>query len=349
MKITYESKHLKKRFPLRISRGLITGSDNLFVQVRTFGVTGLGEMAPGKIKNADTPAAAQRTLEAFQATGINDLSITEIYDSALDFGVPHAALAALDIALWDAKAKQAGMPLYQLLGMPLPRVPTSVTIGINPPEVIRKRVPLLLDDTDVKSLKIKLGSTEGIGADQEMFSQVYESTRGYDVQLRVDANGGWTVSDANEMIPWLRDRDVDYIEQPLPEGQEEDLEAIFHNRALPIYVDESCRVSSDIATWHHSVDGVNIKLMKCGGITEAMRIMATARAFGLKTMIGCMGESSVSISAAAALSGCIDHIDLDSHLNLDPDPYTGATMIDGIITPPERHGHGAIIKADANV
>ncbi len=345
MKITYESKHLKKRFPLRISRGLITGSDNLFVQVHSSGVTGIGEMAPGKIKNADTPAAAQKILEAFHDSGIDDLSITEIHARALEFGVPHAALAALDIALWDAKAKQAGMPLHQLLGMPLPRVPTSVTIGINPPEVIRERVPLLLEGTDVKSLKIKLGSTEGIEADQEMFSQVYESTRGYDVQLRVDANGGWTVSDANEMIPWLRDRDVDYVEQPLVAGQEEDLEAIFHNRALPIYLDESCRMSTDIAKWYQYVDGVNMKLMKCGGITEALRIIATAKAFGLKTMIGCMGESSVSISAAAAISGCIDHIDLDSHLNLDPDPYTGASMIDGIITPTDRSGHGAILKS----
>jgi len=346
MKITYEAKRLNKRFPLRISRGLVTGSDNLFVTVHRNGVSGIGEMAPGKIKGANTPASSQQTIEAFHRTDIDDLSITEVFDKAIDFGIPKAALAALDIALWDCKAKEAGMPLYKLLGFPLPQVPTSVTIGINPPAVVKERVPLLLDGTGIKSLKIKLGSTEGTEADKEMFSQVYESTRGYDVQLRVDANGGWTVSDANDMIPWLKDRDVDYIEQPLPEGQEEDLEAIYHNRALPIYVDESCRMSTDIPKWYKYVDGVNMKLMKCGGITEALRIIATAKAFGLKTMIGCMGESSVSISAGAALSGCIDHIDLDSHLNLDPDPYTGAEMINGVITPTSRAGHGAILKSE---
>jgi len=312
--------------------------------VHKSGVTGIGEMAPGKIKGAESPASAQQTLEAFFQTGIDQLSITETFDRAIDFGVPKPALAALDIALWDCKAKQAGMPLYQLLGFPMPRVATSVTIGINPPEVVKERIPLLLDGTGVKSLKIKLGSTEGVDADKAMFSQVYESTRAYDVQLRVDANGGWTVSDANEMIPWLKDKAVDYVEQPLPQGQEEELEAIYHQRALPIYVDESCRMSSDIPKWHQHVDGVNMKLMKCGGITEALRIIATAKAFGLKTMIGCMGESSVSISAGAALSGCIDHIDLDSHLNLDPDPFTGAQMIDGVITPNEKPGHGAILK-----
>lgn len=341
MNFDFKTIYLHKRFPLRISRGLKTGSDNLFVSVTKLGKTGWGEMAPGKTEGADTPEAAQKTLTDFIQTGIEDLSIIEIYDKGIAFGVPPCALAALDMALWDLKAKIAQMPLYQLLGLPKPSTPTSVTIGINPPDVVRDRMPILLDGTGVKSLKIKLGSKEGIEADKEMFREVVNSSKKYNVNLRVDANGGWDVDDAIHMMKWLADLGTDYIEQPLVEGAEDALPVLFKNRPLPIFLDESCRFSSNIPNWANCVDGVNMKLMKCGGITEALRIIATAKAFGLKTMIGCMGESSISISAGAAISGIIDHIDLDSHLNLNPDPAVGAQMIDGVIVPTEDHGHGA--------
>lgn len=341
MKIDFKTIHLHKRFPLRISRGLMTGSDNLFVSVTENNKTGWGEMAPGKMKGADTPEAAEKTLTDFINTGIDHLSIHEIYDKGIDYGVPACALAALDIAMWDLRAKQANLPLYRLLGLPKPSIPTSVTIGINPPEVVAERMPILLEGTGVKSLKIKLGSKEGIEADKLMFQEVINSSKKYNVNLRVDANGGWGVDDAIHMMKWLADLGTDYVEQPLVEGAEDALPLLFKNRPLPIFVDESCRFSTDIPKWAESVDGVNMKLMKCGGITEALRIIATAKAFGLKTMIGCMGESSISISAGAAISGIINHIDLDSHLNLEPDPAVGARMIDGIIVPTDDPGHGA--------
>jgi L-alanine-DL-glutamate epimerase-like enolase superfamily enzyme len=227
-----------------------------------------------------------------------------------------------------------------------PSVPTSVTIGINPPEVIKERVPLLLEGTGVKSLKIKLGSPEGVEADKAMYAQVVESTRDYNVQLRVDANGGWDVGEAQMMMNWIAERGADYIEQPLKEGAEDGLATIYKNRALPIYLDESCRYSQDVGKWAEHIDGVNMKLMKCGGVTEALRIIEQAKKYGLKTMIGCMGESSVSIAAAAALTGVIDHIDLDSHLNLAPDPGTGAELVEGVILPNELPGHGAALKPE---
>jgi L-alanine-DL-glutamate epimerase-like enolase superfamily enzyme len=252
----------------------------------------------------------------------------------------------LDTAFWDWTAKKAQLPLRQLLGFSKPHTPTSVTIGINPPEVVKERVPLLLDGTTVQSLKIKLGSPGGIEADKMMFNQVVESTKKYKVKLRVDANGGWDVTQAQHMMQWLAERKVDYIEQPLKEGEEEGLKTLFKGRALPIYVDESCRFSQNIPGFAAHVDGVNMKLMKCGGITEALRIIATARAHRLKTMIGCMSESSVAIAAAAALTGGIDHIDLDSHYNLAPDPSEGAPMINGVTLPPEIPGHGAYLKEE---
>ena len=297
-------------------------------------------MSPGDSEGADTPEAGQQALEKFLEQGLDGMSVHQIYDLAVAQDVPPCALAALDIALWDWLSKKARLPLYQMLGLGRPKVVTSVTVGINPPDVVRERVPLLLNGTSVKSLKIKLGSPEGLEADKAMFAAVAEAAKGYDAKLRVDANGGWDLDQARIMMKWLAGLGVEYIEQPLKKGQEDLLPSLFKDRALPIFVDESCCYSSDIPNWAHAVDGVNLKLMKCGGITEALRIVAVARAFGLQTMIGCMGESSISISAGAALGALFDHIDLDSHLNLAPDPATGAILKDGVLVPLDVPGHG---------
>ncbi len=344
MKIEFKILHLNKRFPLAISRGVSVGSDNLFVSVAHQGITGWGELSPGKSEGAATAEQVQNMLTGFFDQDFSGLSIHQIHQRGREQNIAACALAGLDIALWDWLGKKANLPLYRLLGISKPSVPTSVTIGINPPEVVKQRVPLLLQGTGIKSLKIKLGSPEGIEADQAMFMQVVESTKPYDVNVRVDANGGWSVEDAIFMMKWLAERNTDYIEQPLAEGQESELPAIFKNRPLPIYLDESCRYSKDIIKWANTVDGVNLKLMKCGGVTEALRIIAVARAFNLKTMIGCMSESSMSISAGASITGLLDHIDLDSHLNLAPDPCSGAALIDGVVVPNDLPGHGASIN-----
>ena len=115
---------------------------------------------------------------------------------------------------------------------------------------------------------------------------IYEISKNYDVKLRVDANGGWDVNQTLDMMDWLNEREVDYIEQPIKEGDESDLKYIFERRKMPIYLDESCRYAKQIPLWAKYVDGINLKLMKCGGITEGLKIINTARAHGLKTMIG---------------------------------------------------------------
>ena len=346
MQISYHKVKLAKRFPLAISRGVRSHSENLFLHLEKEGISAWGEAAPGSTEGASSVEEIQTALEAFIAEGIEGLSIQALYDRARKEGIPPCAYVALDTALWDWTAKKAGLPLYQLLGFSKPSTPTSVTIGINPPEVVKERVPLLLEGTTVQSLKIKLGSPEGLDADKAMFAQVLESTKKYKVKLRVDANGGWDVPQAQQMIQWLSERKVDYIEQPLKEGEEAELKYLYTKSALPIYVDESCRFAENIPHYAAHIHGVNMKLMKCGGITEALRIIATARAHGLKTMIGCMSESSVAIAAAAALSGGIDHIDLDSHYNLAPDPSVGAPMVEGITMPLEQPGHGAALKKE---
>ena len=120
---------------------------------------------------------------------------------------------------------------------------------------------------------------------------------------------------------------------------------VFEKRKLPIFVDESCRLSSDIPNGATVVDGVNLKLLKCGGITEALRIVSTARAHNLQTMIGCMSESSIAIAAGASMGALFDYIDLDSHTNLKPDPANGAELVDGVVLPNEKPGHGAAMNA----
>lgn len=343
MKVEYQTLYLKKRFPLRISRGEISGGDNLFVSVTDGTLTGWGEMAPGETEGAATVAEGRAQLEVFCANGL-DGAIHDIWARAHAGGVGACALAALDMALWDLRAKQAGMPLYRLLGLARRGVISSLTVGINPPDVVSERVLLLLA-RGAKALKIKLGSADGIDADKAMFMAVHDAAAGSGAALRVDANGGWSLADARHMMGWLAARGVEYVEQPLVQGAEDQLPALFKDRALPVFVDESCRFSSDIPAFAQCVDGVNLKLMKCGGITEALRIVATARAHGLKTMIGCMGESAVSIAAGASLSALFDYIDLDSHLNLDPDPATGAPFEHGVTLPADQPGHGGALHA----
>ena len=346
MIVNFHTVNLKKKFPLQISRGVHDKSQNLFVEILKDGITGWGESAPGKTEGAKTAQEVQAHLKRLLDTGIDNLSIHEIYQRGKEMEIPACAQAGIDIALWDWNSKKARLQLKELLGLPTPKTPTSITVGINPPEVVKERVEMILTNTDVKALKVKLGSPEGIEYDKLIYSQVIESTKKSNIAIRVDANGGWSVDEAKLMMKWLAERKAEYIEQPLVEGDEDKLKFLFDGRPLPIFIDESCRFSEDVANHYQYVDGVNLKLMKCGGITEALRILNVAKSHGLKTMIGCMSESSVSISAGAAITGIIDYVDLDSHYNLDPDPSEGASMVNGITMNSLLPGHGAKLKTE---
>lgn len=377
LSVSFRRLELHKLYPLAISRGVQATSENLFVEVSDGTYTGIGELSPATASQwtaergetqlrefikpfewaaLDKPKAQSVALqilsglanphgrpEADAARGTY-VSPHKAWQLMKDAQIDPPAMAALDSAIWDLLAKRARMPLFELLGLENRQVPTSITIGLNPPEVTKERVPDILQRTGAKCLKIKLGSPEGREFDKAHFSAAAEAAKPFNAKLRVDANGGWTVDEAKMMMAWLAPQGVDYVEQPLVEGAEADLPLIFENRPLPIFVDEGCRFSQDIPKWAHTVDGINLKLMKCGGITEALRIVSTARAFGLKTMIGCMSESSIAIAAGAAMGSLFDYIDLDSHLNLKPDPATGAPIVDGVITPNDLPGHGASLR-----
>lgn len=159
-------------------------------------------------------------------------------------------------------------------------------------------------------------------------------------ELYVDANGGWSLEDAITMCNWLEGLGVKYVEQPLPQGQEDRLAELKEHTPLPIFVDESCLTSRDIPQLADCVNGINIKIMKAGGLTEAMRMVHTARAYGLQVMFGCYSDSSLSNTAAAHLSPLADYLDLDSHLNLIDDPFTGALIQEGRVLPNDQPGLG---------
>jgi len=348
LQISFRHIELKKLHPLTISRGTTSSTVNLFVFVSDGVFTGVGELCPATAKGWTAERGEAQLREFWNPMRVH--SPHTVWREMKDFGVHPPAMAALEVALWDLLAKQAGMPLYRLFGLPKEQVETSVTVGLNPPEVTRARTVDVLERTGAKCLKIKLGSPNGTDYDKEHFLAAAAAAQPYQPKLRVDANGGWDVPAARTMMKWLAERGVDYVEQPLAEGAEDDLPAIFDGRPVPIFVDEPIKFAPDVVRVANFVDGINLKLMKCGGICEAMRIVATARAHGLKTMIGCMSESSVSIAAGAAIGALFDHIDLDSHLSLNPDPAFGGTpMIAGRIVPTDVPGHGATLREEPHV
>ncbi len=347
MQIAFATFTVKKRFPLTISRGTTAQTTNVWVRVEAEGVEGWGEASPFSIGEHCQPT--ETILQGLEQARVllaplHPLQRQQAEACLRQAGVPSAVRAALEMAMLDWLGKRAGLPLWQLLGLAREAiVPTSVTIGINPPEVARQRVRDWLELTDAHALKIKLGNPDGIEADQAMFEAVREAVASVaqrPIALRVDANGGWSLADALKMCAWLAERGVEYVEQPLRRGEEDALPELYRHSPIPIFIDESCFDSHDVARFADRVHGINIKLMKCGGITEALRMVHSARALGLQVMYGCYSDSSLAISAAAQIAPLADHLDLDSHLNLLNDPFEGAFLHEGRVLPSDAPGLG---------
>jgi L-Ala-D/L-Glu epimerase len=337
-----------KRFPLTISRGTTAQSTNVWVTIEHDGVEGWGEASPFSIDEyAQTTEAIARSLQKIAPLlkALSPLERQRIERLMLEARLPSGACAALDLALHDWVGKWTNQPLWQLWGLDRDRiVPTSITIGINPPDVVQQRVKDWLGQLPtLQVLKLKLGNPAGLEADQAMVLAV-QNAAPHIAQISIDANGGWDLEQALKMSHWLAAQGITYIEQPLAKGQEGDLLTLYRESPLPIFVDESCFNSYDIPPLADRVHGINIKLMKAGGITEAWRMIHTARACGLKIMFGCYSDSVLLNTALAHLAPLADHLDLDSHLNLLDDPFIGASFQNGRVVPLAQPGIGVRLE-----
>jgi len=243
-----------------------------------------------------------------------------------------AGKAAVDIALLDWVGQKLGIPLYSYFGLDPADTPlTTFSIGIDTPEITRQKTR---EAEAFPILKVKVG----LATDEATIEAVRSVTK---KPLRVDANEGWKdKEEAVRKINWLEKQGVEFIEQPMPAGMIEETRWIRGRVHIPIIADEACQRASDIPRLKDAFDGVNVKLDKSGGILEAYRMISIAKSLGMKTMLGCMVSSSVSVTAAAHLSPLVDYADLDGNLLIANDPFQGVLVEKGKLILPRRPGLG---------
>lgn len=309
----------------------------MLVSLEFDGITGYGEasMPPYLGESHETASRFLSSLDLSQFT--DPFKMDDILDY-VDHVAPGntAAKASVDIALHDLTGKILGQPWYKIWGYSPEETPyTSFTIGIDKPEVVKEKVK---EASEFKILKVKLGRDN----DREMIETIRSATT---VPLCVDVNEGWDDKHkALEMISWLHQKGVVFVEQPMPRHKMDDLAWLTANSPMPVIADEAIQRLSDVKKAEGVYSGINIKLMKCTGMREAHKMINLAHALGLKTMIGCMTETSCAISAAAQLSPKVEWADLDGNLLISNDPYAGITVENGKVILIDRPGIGISIS-----
>lgn len=330
----YKVRELNLVHTWTISRGSDDVKHNVFVRFEKDGVFGIGEAAPS-VRYNETPESTIETIQKAEP-------LFEKYDPwhFVDLGyavknlVPEqtAAKCALDIAVFDWITKKLQIPLHKYFGLDKTKTPfTTFSIGIDTPEKMQQKIR---EAKEYPKLKIKVGT----GNDEEIIKAVREAT---DKPLCVDANEGWkTKQEALEKIKWLESMNVEFIEQPLPAALLAETRWLRERINIPIVADEAVKNAANIPPLAPAYDGINIKLMKSGGIQEALRMIGMARSLGMKIMLGCMVESSCAITAAAHISPLVDWADLDGNLLISNDPFKGVTVQKGKLILPEAPGLG---------
>jgi L-Ala-D/L-Glu epimerase len=316
--------------PFQIARGEAeTIARSAVVRVRSGDLEGIGEATP-----------IERYGESVESVSAyfdgHALAADDPYrlEALLHDGIPAAARAGLDLALHDLIGKDLEQPLFALLGLDPSHTPvTSRTIGIADPELTLRK---LAEVADAPILKVKLG----IGTQAEQIETIAAIRARYGGTIRIDANEGWDVESAIRILNELARYEIEFCEQPVPAGHPEQLRAIRERTKIPIIADEDAKVASDLPPLWGCVDGVNLKLAKTGGIRGALAAIHTARALGMKVMLGCMIESAVAATAAAHLSPLVDWADLDGPLLIAHDPFAGVVYERGKILLPNAPGLG---------
>ena len=326
MRMTLTTHRLELKHTWTIARGSADYKEYNFVQVEAEGITGIGEAAHN-VRYGESLESIRESLTSLQ-TLLENANFSQFYSlgqSILQWKEgQNAAKAALDIALLDWITKRLKVSLYEYWGLNKSKTPvTSYSIGIDKPEIMQEKIRAA---AEFPILKIKLGSDN----DEAIMAAVRAAT---DRVVRVDANEGWKDrQEALEKIQWLAKMNVEFVEQPLPAQHLDD--------PLPLIADEDVKTAKDLPALARAYHGINIKIMKSGGLQEALRMIHVARALGLKIMLGCMIESSLGITAAAHLSPLVDWADLDGNLLIKNDPYRGVRVEQGRLILPEGPGLG---------
>jgi L-alanine-DL-glutamate epimerase-like enolase superfamily enzyme len=322
MKLDFEIVELNTKHAFNIAREKAPPSRRLvWVRIRDEdGVEGWGEASPQPFYGETTDtvlAILPRLADALQSASGGDPFALETVDEALHHALAHhgSARVAISCALHDLVGKKLGVPVWKLWGLSPATAPkSSFTIGIDELDVMRAKVR---EAAGYPILKIKVGTPR----DREILGMIREEAP--DKTIRVDANTGWTAKQTIAAMPMLQEFGVEFVEQPLPAHDLAGLKLVRENSPLPIIADESVETAADVAKLAGVVDGVNIKLSKCGSLREAIRIVHAARAHGMSVMVGCMIESTLGIAAAVQLTPLVDYADLDGAALLASDPFRG--------------------------
>lgn len=337
MKLSFKPYELQLKHSFTVAELSRTTTPDVLVQIEYGGETGYGEasMPPylGESIKSVSEFLSKVNLEQFN----DPFQLEEIHDY-LDNIAPYnrAAKASVDIALHDLIGKITKQPIYKLWGLNPEKTPySSFTIGIDKPEVVAmKTKEAMAMSENFKILKVKLG----LDNDKEMISTVRKYTQ---LPLCVDVNQGWKdKKQALDMIHWLKEQGVVFIEQPLAKEKIDETAWLTENSPLPIMADEAFQRLPDVIKLKGVYSGVNIKLMKSTGLYEAYKMATLAKALNMKIMIGCMTETSCAVSAAAQLSPMADWADLDGNLLIKNNPFEGMKLINGKVTLNDRPGIG---------
>jgi L-Ala-D/L-Glu epimerase len=315
-----------------IARGSRTTQSVVQVELEHDGVVGRGEASPVYYRGESVQSALDFLVSAAPPlVGEDPFALEDIEERLEDVDGEAAGKAALDAALHDWIGRRLGVPLWRLLGLSPEAPATSFTISIDSVDGTRDRTRRA---GRFRALKIKVGG----GEDLERLEAVRAES---DAPLRVDANEGWTLDSARELMPELIRLGVEFVEQPFPAEDVESFLALAElEPRLPVIVDEGCHDLRDVAPAAAYADGINVKLAKSGGVREAVRMIHAARALDLRVMLGCMVESQLGVAPAAAIASLADWVDLDGHLLLADEPFTGLRFEDGRVLPSAEPGLG---------
>ena len=333
--INVETLSLHLRHTFTIARGSEDVAETLLLRLTADDIEALGESAPISRYDEGVELVA-RQLKALSLADVDLRCLDDVL--ALLPTQAHGARCALDLALHDLAGKRLGIPVYRLFGLdPNRTVETSFTIGIAD---LQKTIEKTKEARHLPILKVKTGGGREV--------ETLEAIRSvYTGRIRLDANEGWTPEGAVAILKELARFDIEFCEQPIPAGNPGGLRFVKEHSPIPVFVDEDSRTLEDLGALYGCVDGINIKLVKCGGIREAVRMIHTARALGMKIMLGCMIESSVLATAAAHLTPLVDYADLDGPLLIRDDPFEGVRYDGARLRLPDAPGLGVRSKAKA--